>query len=61
MKRETKTVDTHLYMPLWLLDAVRKLAKQNRRSVTAEITLAVEDYIKQTKANGRTQQPRGGR
>jgi hypothetical protein len=45
----TQTVDTHLYMPLWLLNAVRKLAKQNRRSVTAEITIAVEEYIKRTK------------
>ena len=48
MKRakKEKTIDTHIYMPLWLLDAVRALAKANRRSVTAEITMALEERIK---------------
>lgn len=44
MKREYK--DTHIYFPPKLLDDLKKLAAKNRRSVTAEVIIAVEDRIK---------------
>lgn len=49
MKREVK--DTHVYFPVKVLNRIRKLAAVNRRSVTAEIVIAVEDYIKERYAN----------
>jgi hypothetical protein len=43
MKRETE--DTHIYFPKKVLTELRKWAKVNRRSVTAETIIAVEKYI----------------
>lgn len=40
-----KTTDTHLYIPVKLLAAIKKIAKENRRSTTAEIVIAVEEYV----------------
>jgi hypothetical protein len=49
MQRETK--DVHIYIPVKVLNGIRKLAERNRRSVTAEVVIAVEDYIRERYAN----------
>jgi hypothetical protein len=49
MKRGVK--DTHIYFPVKVLAELKKLAAVNRRSVSAEIVVAVEDYIKERYAN----------
>ena len=46
-KKAEKTVDTHLYMPQWLLLKVKELARENRRTMTAEITIVLEQYVKE--------------
>lgn len=53
MKRED-TEDTHIYFPKKVLNELRKWAKVNRRSVTAETIIAVEQYIERLRAeNGK--------
>lgn len=49
MKRQD-TEDTHIYFPKKVLNELRKWAKVNRRSVTAETVVAVERYIEQMRA-----------
>jgi hypothetical protein len=43
MKRETK--DVHIYFPVNVLQKLKKLAERNRRSVSAEIVIAVESHV----------------
>lgn len=44
--------DTHIYFPIKVWRAIKKLAQQNRRSLSAEIVIAVEEYIAKEK-NGK--------
>lgn len=44
MKR-AETEDTHIYFPKKVLTELRKWAGINRRSVTAETVIAVEEYV----------------
>lgn len=41
--------DTHVYLPVAVLADLKKLAKANRRSMTAEIQIAVERRIQEWK------------
>ena len=50
MKREYK--DVHVYFPPKLFADLKKLAAKNRRSVTAEVVLAVEARIQEAR-NGK--------
>jgi len=51
MKRQD-TEDTHIYFPKKVLSELRKWAKINRRSVTAETIIAVERYVETMRVNG---------
>jgi len=57
MKRQD-TEDTHIYFPKKVLNELRKWAKVNRRSVTAETVIAVERYVEEMRTNG-TRKERG--
>lgn len=46
MKGEIK--DTHLYFPVKVLADIKKVAQKNRRSLTAEVIIAVEKHISET-------------
>lgn len=50
MKRDVK--DTHIYFPVKVLSGIQKLAAQNRRSVSAEMIIAAERYLEDSKPNG---------
>lgn len=50
MKPQTK--DVHIYFPVPVLAALKKLAKENRRSVSAEIVLAVENKVREWQSQG---------
>lgn len=41
-----KTQDTHIYFPLKVWWAIKKLAKANHRSLSAQIVIAVEEHVK---------------
>jgi len=41
------TEDTHIYFPKKVLAELRKWAKINRRTVTAETIIAVEKHVEQ--------------
>jgi hypothetical protein len=43
VKRQVE--DTHIYFPIKVLNAMRKLAARNRRSVSAEMVIAAERHI----------------
>jgi len=43
------TVDTHIYFPAKVWRAIKKLAEQNRRSLSAEIVIAVERHVEDGK------------
>jgi predicted DNA-binding protein len=43
MKRQHK--DTHIYFPPKVYEQIKKLAKENRRTVSAEIVMAVEGHL----------------
>jgi len=49
MKREVE--DTHIYFPVKVLNGIRKLAEKNRRSVSAEMVIAAERYIAESKGD----------
>lgn len=51
MKRAFK--DTHIYFPPKLSEAIKKLAKANRRSVSAEVIMAVEAHLKIARVNSK--------
>ena len=57
MKRQD-TEDTHIYFPKKVLNELRKWAKVNRRSVTAETIIAVERYIETMRTNGSKERSR---
>ena len=50
MKGQVK--DTHIYFPVKVLNQLKKLADRNRRSVSAEIVIAVEEKLNKEKKNG---------
>lgn len=52
--RRQETEDTHIYFPKKVLTELRKWAKLNRRSVTAETIIAVEKHVAEMRAtNGK--------
>lgn len=55
MKRETE--DAHIYFPKPVINELRRWAKINRRSLTAETVIAVEDYILKMRAASETGEP----
>ena len=52
MKAELR--DTHLYFPIKVLEGIKRLAEKNRRSLTAEVIIAVEKHLSEARTNGRT-------
>ena len=50
MKRDVK--DTHIYFPSKVLLDVKKMAAANRRTVSAEIVLAMENKVREWKTEG---------
>jgi hypothetical protein len=50
MKPQTK--DVHVYFPVQVLSDLKKLAKENRRSASAEIVMAVENKVREWKSRG---------
>ena len=44
--------DVHIYFPVQVLNDLKKLAKENRRSASAEIVLAVENKVREWKTQG---------
>lgn len=58
MKRDVK--DAHIYFPVKVLRDIKRIAERNRRTVTAEVVIAVESYIAGSKSeNGRPAAGRG--
>jgi hypothetical protein len=49
MKGQVK--DAHIYFPVKVLNQLKKLADRNRRSVSAEIVIAVEEKLNREKKN----------
>lgn len=49
--------DVHVYFPPKVLADLKQLAAENRRSVTAEIVIAVEERIREAK-NGSKKEKR---
>lgn len=47
MKGQIK--DTHIYFPVKVLTELKKMAERNRRSVSAEIVMAVEEKLAREK------------
>lgn len=56
MRREIE--DAHIYFPKKVLTELRKWAAVNRRSVTAETVIAVEEYIQRMRAEKSSQNGR---
>jgi hypothetical protein len=50
MKEQVK--DTHLYFPARLLRDIKKMAVTNRRTMTAEVVLAMENKVREWKSQG---------
>jgi len=47
--------DTHVYFPVKVLNGIRKVAARERRSVSAQIVIAVEEYVRkfdESRTNG---------
>jgi hypothetical protein len=57
MKRDVE--DAHIYFPRKVLVELRKCAKVNRRSVTAETVIAVEEYIARMRETNDQRRERG--
>lgn len=49
MKRPL-TTDTHIYFPTVTLDRIKKLAKEQHRTVSGQIVLAVEEMLERNLA-----------
>lgn len=47
MKGQVK--DTHIYFPIKVLTELKKMAERNRRTVSAEIVMAVEEKLAREK------------
>jgi len=45
--------DTHIYFPVKVLEQLKKLAAVNRRTVSAEIVIAVEKHVETESPNGK--------
>ncbi len=45
MKISTDKRDIHIYFPPEIYEALKELATTNRRSLTAEVVIAVEKHI----------------
>lgn len=45
--------DTHIYFPIKVWRAIKKLAQENRRSLSAEIVIAVEERISRENDRGK--------
>ncbi len=39
--------DVHIYFPLEVYEALKRMAKENRRSISGEVILAVEKQLKE--------------
>lgn len=50
--------DVHVYFPPKVLADLKKLAEQNRRSVTAEIVIAVEERLESAKNGSKAKEKR---
>lgn len=50
MKPRTK--DAHVYFPEKVMNDLKKMAAANRRSVSAEIVIAVENKVREWKSKG---------
>jgi hypothetical protein len=50
MRRETK--EAHVYFPAKVMTDIKKMAQANRRSVSAEIVLAMENKVCEWKSRG---------
>lgn len=48
MKGQIK--DTHIYFPVKVLTELKKMAERNRRTVSAEIVMAVEEKLEREKS-----------
>lgn len=47
MKRDVE--DVHIYFPVKVLKGLRKLAGKNRRSVSAEMVIAAEEHVAESR------------
>lgn len=56
MRREFK--DVHVYFPPKVLADLKQLAAENRRSVTAEVVIAVEERIREAKNGSKAKEKR---
>ena len=54
MKQQVK--DAHVYFPAKVMADIKKMAQANRRSVSAEIVLAMENKVREWKTNGNKEQ-----
>ncbi len=45
---KTKTTDTHIYFPTDLHKKLKALAKKNRRTISAEAVIAIEDHVRES-------------
>lgn len=53
MKANVK--DAHIYFPVKVLQGIKKIAEGNRRSMSAEMIIAAERYIAESRSkNGRS-------
>jgi hypothetical protein len=50
MRQETK--EAHVYFPAKVMTDIKKMAQANRRSVSAEIVLAMENKVREWKSRG---------
>jgi hypothetical protein len=50
MRRETK--EAHVYFPAKVMTDIKKMAQANRRSISAEIVLAMENKVREWKSKG---------
>lgn len=48
-----KIKDTHIYFPVKVLAELKKMADRNRRSVSAEIVMAVEEKLAKERGKGK--------
>lgn len=59
MKRDVE--DAHIYFPKKVLTELRKWAAINRRSVTAETVVAVEEYVQRMRETKNGSKTKGGK
>lgn len=59
MRRDVE--DAHIYFPKKVLTELRKWAAINRRSVTAETVVAVEEYVQRMRETKNGNKTKGGK